>query len=141
MTSTLRRLIVLGGALVQVGCQSATPGSDQKFSSIDPGETIRFVGTEPFWGGQVQGGTLTYSTPENIEGQRIAVERFAGNHGLGFSGTLNGRPFDMTVTQGECSDGMSDQLFPFTVTLRIGDEVRNGCAHTDSRPVEGPAQP
>ena len=111
------------------------------FAAVGAGETIRFAGTEPFWGGTVRDGELVYSTPQNQEGETIAVRRFAGNNGLGFSGVRNGAPFDMTITPGACSDGMSDRAYPFTVTLRLGEEQRNGCAWTDRAPFTGPAHP
>ena len=47
----------------------------------------------------------------------------------------------MTVTPLSCSDGMSDRTYPFTVTLEIGEETRNGCGWTDRQPFEGPANP
>ena len=119
--------------------QSSVPQA--AFSAIAADEMIRFVGTEPFWGGNVRGGELVYSTPENQAGDTIAVRRFAGNNGLGFSGSLNGGAFDMTVTPGRCSDGMSDRTYPFTVTLKLGDEQRNGCAWTDRSPFSGPENP
>lgn len=121
------------------GTTRDTPG--EAFSDIAASETVTFTGTEPFWGGEVTGETLTYSTPENIDGTTILVERFAGNNGLGYSGTLDGQAFDMTVTPGECSDGMSDRTYPFTVTLQIGDEQRNGCAWSEGKPFSGPANP
>lgn len=111
------------------------------FAAIGAGETIRFTGTEPLWGGTVTGGKLVYSTPENQQGEAIAVRRFAGNNGLGFSGVRGGAPFDMTITPGACSDGMSDRTYPFTVTLKLGEEQRNGCAWTDRTPFTGPANP
>ena len=83
----------------------------------------------------------TYSTVEDPDGTTIAVERFAGNNGLGYSGSLDGTSFDMAITPGECSDGMSDRTYPFTVTLRIGEEQRTGCAWTDRMPFSGPANP
>ena len=103
-------------------------------AGIAADETISFSGTEPFWNGKVGGGRLTYATPENQAGETIAVRRFAGNNGLGFTGTMAGQPLDLTVTPGQCSDGMSDRVFPLTATLRIGTEQRNGCAWTDRRP-------
>lgn len=121
------------------GTSSEAPGT--AFSAIAMDETVNFTGTEPFWGGEVTGETLTYSTPENIEGTMIRVERFAGNNGLGYSGTLDGESFDMTVTPGECSDGMSDRTYPFTVTLQIGAEQRNGCAWSERTPFSGPESP
>ncbi|MES2699385.1 MAG: hypothetical protein V4647_07225, partial [Pseudomonadota bacterium] len=58
----------------------------QPFSAIAEDEVIHFTGTEPFWGGEVTGGELTWSTPENIDGETIAVARFAGRGGLSFTG-------------------------------------------------------
>ena len=116
-------------------------GDNAAFSAIGPGETIEFTGTEPFWGGEVEGDMLRYSTPENIDGQRIEVTRFAGRGGLSLSGSLNGARFDMTITEAECGDGMSDRTYPFVATLRLGEEIRNGCAWTQARPFDGPRNP
>ena len=119
----------------------AAESPSKSFDAIRADETISFVGTEPFWGGKVGGGQLTYSTPENHDGETIAVRRFAGNNGLGFSGTLERGPFDLTITPGTCSDGMSDRSYPYTATLKLADEQRNGCAWTDRQPFSGPANP
>ena len=89
------------------------------------------MGTEPFWSGTIKDGILIYSTPYNQAGEKIAVKRFAGNGGLSFSGNRGGLPLDLTITAGTCSDGMSDHTYPYTATLRLGDEQRNGCAWTD----------
>ena len=115
-------------------------GSSKPFDAVAANETLHFVGTEPFWSGTAKGDTLAYATPSKPEGTRITVRRFAGRNGLGLSGMLEDKSFDMTVTPAGCSDGMSDRRFPFTVTLRIGDEVREGCGWTDSKPfAEGGA--
>lgn len=116
-------------------------GPQNAFGAIAADETIRFLGTEPFWNGTVQGTELVYKSLENEAGDTVAVRRFAGNNGLGFSGTLRDQPFDMTVTPGECSDGMSDRTFPFTVTLKIGADQRSGCAWTDAKPYTGAQNP
>ena len=120
------------------------PGSAEDtapYAGIAPGETIHFTGTEPFWSGVVSGQTLTYSTPDNIQGSTIQVERFAGRNGLSLSGELAGSALDMAITPGECSDGMSERTYPFTVTLEVGGEQRRGCAWTGSRPFSGPENP
>lgn len=112
-----------------------------KFAAITPDETIRLTGTEPFWSGAIAGDKLTYTTPETPGGSVIVVRRFAGNGGLGYSGTLTGRNLDLAITPGACSDGMSDRSYPFTVTLRLDDQQRQGCAWTDRQPFSGPRSP
>jgi uncharacterized membrane protein len=115
--------------------------SSEAYDGIGADETVHFTGTEPFWGGEVGGTALTYTTPENPDGDKVTVERFAGRGGLSFGGTFEGADLEMTVTPLECSDGMSDRTYPFTVSLKIGDDLRNGCGWTDRTPFEGPAQP
>lgn len=161
----MRSIAVPLAALLLVSCQSSEPpigaGSTQEgetrapvgaalpgdtdstrpYDGIAEDEVLRFTGTEPFWGGQVGGGTLTYSTPENQEGAQIAVERFAGRGGVSFTGELEGAPLEMMATPLECSDGMSDRTYPFTVTLKIGEDTRNGCGWTESTPFQGPEHP
>lgn len=80
----------------------------QPFSGISGDETLYFSGTEPFWGGQASGDILTYTTPENPDGEQIVVKQFGGRGGMGLSGVREGEAFDMTITPGVCSDGMSD---------------------------------
>ena len=124
--------------------QAAVPGDaaeTEPYSGIAETEVLRFTGTEPFWGGEVDGTTLTYSTPEDQDGTAVAVERFAGRGGIAFSGVLDGADFEMTVTPLECSDGMSDRTYPFTVTLEIGEDKRNGCAWSEQHPFEGAENP
>tara|TARA_B100000678_G_scaffold278371_1_gene273064 strand:+ start:1441 stop:1881 length:441 start_codon:yes stop_codon:yes gene_type:complete len=138
--------LALGVLLLLAGCQtqdaSGAPGTDAEgFNGIAKGDTIHFTGTEPFWGGSVRGSNLTYSTPEDQDGTTFSVKRFHGQGGLGLSGTLDSTAFDMTVTPGACSDGMSDRTYPYTVTLKIGSETRLGCAWTDAQPFEGPEKP
>lgn len=134
-----------GGATADVpGGASGLPGdsgSTDPYDGIASDEVLHFTGTEPFWGGEAQGTTLTYSTPEDPDGTTIAVERFAGRGGLALGGQLADQAFEMMVTPLTCSDGMSDRTYPFTITLQIGRETRNGCGWTDARPFEGPEHP
>ena len=79
-------------------------------------------------------------------GERVSpvahpVAAFAGRNGLSLSGEIEDAPFDMAITPGECSDGMSDRTYPFTVTLQVSGEQRSGCAWTESKPFSGPEHP
>lgn len=119
----------------------ATADDTATYAGIGADELVHFTGTEPFWGGRVSGQELTYTTPENQTGDMIAVDRFAGRNGVSFSGELDGMPFVMAVTPGQCSDGMSDRTYPFTVTLQVNGELRKGCAWTDRQASAGPRHP
>ena len=123
---------------------TAVPGDskdNQPFSEIAPDERLHFTGTEPFWGGEVSGDRMNYKTPDQPDGQAVTVSRFAGRGGLSFSGTLDGAAFAMAVTAGTCSDGMSDRIYPFVVTVQHGDATRTGCGWSDRHPFKGPAAP
>jgi len=140
-------------ALLLAACQSGVehdpadgnvPGdsaSTRPYDGIAEGETVRFTGAEPFWGGQATGTVLNYSTPEKPDGETITVERFAGRNGVSFTGKLEGKVFSLAITPGQCSDGMSDRTYPFNATLRVGDEIRSGCAWTEKHPFTGEAHP
>lgn len=135
--------LLLSACQPQDPADTDLPGDDstRPYDGIGPDETLRFTGTEPFWGGEVTGGSLTYSTLEDQDGATIAVERFAGRGGISFAGQLHSQDFEMMVTELACSDGMSDRTYPFTITLSIGADTRNGCGWTQSIPFEGPEAP
>ncbi len=124
--------------------EAAAPGDlgdNAPYNGIAADETVKFTGTEPFWGGEVTGETLTYSTPEDQEGATFTVQRFGGRGGLSYSGEYKGMPFTLGITPGDCSDGMSDRTYPFNATLQVLGQLRTGCAYTDKRPPIEPARP
>ncbi len=143
-SSNAKILVLAGLGAMLAGCQQEgeanLPGNlqdSQPFSGIAEDEAIRVAGTEPFWGGTIEEGIFTYTTPENIEGIAIAVTRFAGRGGVSFSGEVDGKEVVLAVTPAECSDGMSDRTYPFTVTLQWAEEKRNGCGWSESQPHDG----
>ena len=88
----------------------------------------RLIGTEPFWGGTVSPREIVYSTPDNQTGERIPVTvRFEGNREI-YSGRYSGQAFILALTDGPCSDGMSDNVHAFTARLEVQGEERSGCA-------------
>lgn len=109
----------------------------EPFTGITDGEVITSLGTEPFWMIEISGDEAVYSSPDQLDGTSFAISRFAGNNGLGFSGDMDGTNINLTITPGECSDAMSDRVFPFTATLAIGDDTLMGCAYTDLQGFAG----
>ncbi|MXO58223.1 hypothetical protein GRI89_01510 [Altererythrobacter salegens] len=112
-------------------------GDNAPYDGIAADETVKFTGTEPFWGGEVTGDTLTYTTPEDPEGATIAVQRFGGRGGLSYSGEYKAMPFTLGITPGDCSDGMSDRTYPFNATMEVEGQIRTGCAYTAKRSPSG----
>ena len=94
-----------------------------------PENRIKAIGTEPFWGAQIQGRCVTYSTPDDIEGTRVWTT-FTGTSERGtWSGYLDDQRFVLrTRPEPGCSDGMSDERYPIAVTLTVRGEQRTGCA-------------
>ncbi|SFO94556.1 COG3650 family protein [Qipengyuania nanhaisediminis] len=113
----------------------------EAFSGIADDEVVSLAGTEPFWSVEIEGDEATFSSPENLEGTSFPVERFAGLNGISFSGRLEGESFDAMVTPGDCSDGMSDRTYPYTVTISWGADQLVGCGYTDRQPFSGPEMP
>jgi uncharacterized membrane protein len=101
---------------------------------VQDGELLRMsplkaVGTEPFWGARIEGRCVTYSHPDNQKGTRLWTRFTPGPDGGIWAGALGGRKFELrTRTAAECSDGMSDKVYPIAVRLTVNGEQRSGCA-------------
>lgn len=141
----IRTPAALAALVLAAACTPAkTDGVDPEgkaFDAVAPGEVINLTGTEPFWNVTITGQTARYSNPDHPEGFDFTVTRFAGNGGMGFSGTLLEEPFTATLTPGNCSDGMSDRSFPFVATIALGGDTLEGCGYTDSQPFTGGEAP
>lgn len=116
--------------------EKTPPANEENISAclIQDGERIgemglKAVGTEPFWAADIKGRCVTYSTPENIDGTRIWTE-FSGSRDRGvWTGYYQDQRFVLrTRPDPDCSDGMSDKVYPLGVTLVVGGEERIGCA-------------
>ena len=138
LLSTVSAVKVTGAAVLAALLAGCTGGSTAKradiFAGIGAEETVFAAGNEPFWNAEVKGHALTYKTPEKLDGVSIETERFAGNSGLSYSGTMDGEPFDLIVTAGACDDTMADRSYPFTATLKLGEAILTGCAWSDDNP-------
>lgn len=120
-------------------------GVSKPFDRIADTASITLAGVEPFWSIDIDpdedGFIARYSTPENIRGSQFSVSRFAGNQGLGFNGHLDGVLVQVTITPGECTDGMSDRSYPYTGTVAIGDKTLYGCSFTSDDPFRDEGKP
>jgi uncharacterized membrane protein len=140
--SSLRGIAIAVPAIVLSACaqesDQAISRDSQPFDAVAEDATIDLIGTEPFWRITIANGEANYSDPQNIDGTAFPVDRFAGNNGLGFSGDMAGEPVQVTLTPGQCSDGMSDRTYPYTATVKLGDELLKGCGWTSKEPYSEP---
>lgn len=143
-----RRHLPLVALLIAPGLAACAPAKDgnidpkgKTFDAVAPTEVVTLTGTEPFWNLRIEGSKGVWSAPDNQPGTRLSLSRFAGNNGLGFSGTLEGQALSAALTPGECSDGMSDRRFPFVATIALGGETLTGCGYTTSQPYTGDPAP
>lgn len=109
---------------------AAKPGACDVQDGVPlPHLRLRAIGTEPFWGARIEGRCVTYSHPDDQSGTRVWTKFSAHDQGGTWSGALLGKPFVLrTRRQQDCSDGMSDRLYPLAVTLTVNGEERQGCA-------------
>ena len=104
------------------------PASPAIKLAFDLPERFTALGTEPFWAAEIDGDRVTYKTPEDQAGQVAAITRTGGEDFVELRGTLAGQTLTLALTKGPCSDGMSDTVYPLSVTRRLGDDTQRGCA-------------
>lgn len=107
----------------EVPMAKRAPGQE----NADPLQIFRAFGTEPFWNVNVEGDTLTYTTPEEQVGVVMQGARRALEEGVELSGSREGKPFVLSVSAGLCSDGMSDNQYELNATFRYGNIDYKGC--------------
>ncbi|MEO1648689.1 MAG: hypothetical protein AAFR32_07715 [Pseudomonadota bacterium] len=151
LEAMVRSILVVAAVALFTGLSGCSSGDGidpdgEVYHGVGAETAITVLGTEPFWGldiGAEANGAhaARYTTPDNMDGAAFALARFSGNNGLGFSGELEGKPVQVAITPGECSDGMSDRTYPFAATVMLGDDTLFGCAYTDETPFSGPQNP
>jgi uncharacterized membrane protein len=82
----------------------------------------RAIGTEPFWAVTVRGSTATLERPDR-QSARFAVSRSDDAKAIRYVGD----GFAMTLTEGPCSDGMSDAVWSDRVQIAFGEGTLKGC--------------
>ena len=94
------------------------------------GAVFRGLGTEPFWSLEVDGATPPTIALALDMGERELSVAEAGplESGEGFSGRADdGSEVALRIVRGDCSDGMSDQVYPASVELEVGGQAYRGC--------------
>ena len=104
----------------------APPGSNagSAMKAAPPSSETRYraVGTEPFWAVTVKGSTMTLERPSRPP-LSLAIARTDDGRAIRYLGD----GFAMVVTEGPCSDGMSDAIWADRVSLSFGGGTLKGC--------------
>lgn len=124
-----------------------TPAPGRRLGSVDLSDNISTLGTEPFWSVSFEGSELVYSGLDRPEQRAPRPEpAITGTVATWTTTTDAGNLLVVTLTETECSDGMSDRTYPLTARVEISGEILNGCAAStewihsvgeDGRPREG----
>lgn len=87
---------------------------------------ISCSGTEPFWAIVISStDSATYSAPDRTP-QDFPVSEFSRSKQI--ASMLLGVGGNVAIKAGSCSDGMSDNIYPYTVQVRLPDSRQvNGC--------------
>jgi uncharacterized membrane protein len=105
---------------------------------VDLGKDVHAFGTEPFWGLDISGTRLVYTDAslEEIKPESFADATRVVTGGKAVYTTRNkaGALVIVTLTAEECLEaGEPEDSVPLTVELKVGKELRHGCAG----PAEG----
>jgi uncharacterized membrane protein len=122
----MRRLIPLLALLA--GC-ATTDMPDSSLGGVDLDQPIRALGTEPFWAVELRPDVLIYSGVDRPEQRAPDPRRTVSADQAVFRGTTQtGAALVVTLTPIDCSDGMSDRVYPLSARVEIGAERLSGCA-------------
>ena len=102
------------------------PAGNAQTSSVP---RFKVIGTEPFWGIDVDGERLHFTTMEDQAGSVLeAAPDPMGNGRWRWAGEGEGGPFALEIAPADCNDGMSDRRYAYAVNFRIGTKAYRGCA-------------
>lgn len=153
----MKRLPLIAAALLLGACQPQAPDGSPAQPPADapaPAPTtpatapelpdafkgdLDVLGTEPFWGLQIRETQISFSTPEPSDSAAGPNKGgvMQGDTAV-WESVLGDKPLKVALTQGECSDGMSDLKYPLTAEVTVGDKTYKGCAvKTAEKPREG----
>ena len=99
-------------------------------ASVATNETLRALGTEPFWALDIDSTGLRFTTPQDTAGMRVppnAPSPVAGDT-LVWMAESELAAIHVRIWPTQCSDGMSDRVYPWTAIVRVAGTTYQGCA-------------
>jgi uncharacterized membrane protein len=134
----MRTLALLGLMLVAAACQPASEPAATAESSTPAGVVIggvdlskpaRVLGTEPFWGVEIRPDVVVFTGVDRADVRAPNPgARLEGMSAVIAASDATGRALTITLKPAQCSDGMSDWVYPLAAEVKLGDETLTGCA-------------
>jgi uncharacterized membrane protein len=120
-------------ALETQEARPAPPAGPIVLGGVELSQPLRAMGTEPFWGVEIKPDELVYSGvdrpammmanpgPSLRDGNVVIAAR-----------DTDGQAFTVTLRETECSDGMSDRVYPLEAEILYKGETLKGCANSQA---------
>ena len=122
-------LLTAIAALTLTGCASTPPVRGPMLGPVDLSRPFLALGTEPFWDVEFTGSEVRFRGMDTSEppAPQPAPE-LSGATAVYRTRLPDGRPLITTLSVEDCSDGMSDRIYPLTAVVMLGDGRLEGCA-------------
>ena len=110
----MKRLLALPLTLLIAGCLSTPP---------PPAAPYRALGTEPFWNLLIDQHHITFIQPD-----AQPITQPTPKVIVGIAGEIYQTPrINVNIVHGQCSDGMSDRVYPDKVQVTVDGRRFDGC--------------
>lgn len=150
----MRRIVALSvTAFLLAACSPEAPGGGEAAPPADapapapapvadPGAEFKVDfsarGNEPFWGVDIKGTNIVLTRPDAPAVTATNAGLAATDSQATWTAQAGATPVTVTITRGDCSDGMSDLKYGYSAEVVWGAETLNGCGFpTAEQPREG----
>ena len=150
----MRRIVALSvTAFLLAACSPEAPGGGEAQPpadapaptpppAADPGAAFRVDfsarGNEPFWGVDIKGSSIVLTRPDAPAATATNAALAATDSQAIWTAQSGATPVTVTLTKGDCSDGMSDLKYGYSAQVVWGAETLKGCGFpTTEQPREG----
>ena len=130
----LSLVLTLGAAACSQGTTEKTEApadapTPVSLGGVDLNQPLRALGTEPFWSVEITKDAMVYTGVDRDE-QRASNPQpiVQGTTAVYSADTEDGTAMTVTLIATECSDGMSDRIYPLTAKVELGEVSLTGCA-------------
>lgn len=150
--AAVRRIVALSvTAFLLAACSPEAPGGGEAQPPADapapapvadPGAEFKVDfsarGNEPFWAVDIKGSSIVLTRPDAPAVTATNAGLAATDNQAIWTAQAGATPVTVTITKGDCSDGMSDLKYGYSAQVVWGAETLKGCAFpTAEEPREG----